>query len=69
MRGCGDKHDFDLGGGGKKDTWCGQTNERLTVRDTIHETTGLRTASGRAHANDGVMSGRGISKVKSHGVY
>jgi hypothetical protein len=49
---------------------CGQTNERLTVRDTINETTGLRyvrMASDRAHANDGVMSGMGISKVKSQG--
>jgi hypothetical protein len=45
--------------------WCGQTNERLTVRDTIHETMGLwyvRIASDRVHANDGVMSGMGISR-------
>jgi hypothetical protein len=52
-------------GGGKIVEWCGQTNEKLTVKDTIHETMGLwyvRIASDRAHANDGVMSGMGISK-------
>jgi hypothetical protein len=64
MRSCGDKENSDLEGG-KIVAWCGQTNERLTVGDTIRETMELwyvRMASDQAHANGGVMSGMGISK-------